>query len=147
MKDKYKIIIAIFSILLLCAMFVTSLVQVYNSNKRTTKYIELQNKYYQLKIDLKEYETAYEFLEEYTSEYMSAQEEAMETLTRLNGKLTEINTYTPEYIEQIFDDFDDCNELIINYYESGFHESNPDVSLENYIKMRDLELYLRLQEY
>lgn len=97
-----------------------------------------------------ELSTAYEFLEDYYFEKIDEQNNTIEYLTDIIDSIVGANgtkPHTEEYVLQMRNDFEVYVNHIFNYYESGFKDSNPDVSLEQYIKIKDVELYNRLVEY
>jgi len=149
-KATTKDIILAVILLMVCVLFVgVYTVRINNLEKQKE---QLQIKYYQSQIDLKEYETAYEILEEYAGEYIDTANESNDELkNRYNSLFDKYITLLSERPQEEFDkeqfllDIDDLMDYYINWYE--FKETNPDITFENYVKIRNYELYLRINEY
>ena len=158
-KDKFESTFAfiVFVALLLLPIFL--LIQI---SKQENDYAKLQDKYYNLQIEyaeeFAEVSTAYEYLEEYASEYMSAQEYAFAKLQDRYDELLEIYVYehnpelddsltntNNEFKEKLISDVVDLIDYFWNY--QSFVEGNPDITLSQYVKIRDIELHTRIKEY
>ena len=154
-KDKSDRVFAFIVFVALMLLPIFLLIQI---SKQESDYAELQDKYTNALIDSKEYATAYEFLEDYTEEYMSAQEYAFAKLQDRYDELLEMYVYehnpelddnlistNNEFKEKLISDVDDLIDYFWNY--QSFVESNPDITLSQYVKIRDIELHTRIKEY
>ena len=158
-KDKFE---STFAFIVFVALLLLPIFLFIQISKQENDYAKLQYKYYNLQIEyaeeFAEVSTAYEFLEEYTSDYMSAQEYAYSKMQDRYNDLLEIYVYehnpelddtltntNNEFKEKLISDVDNLIDYFWNY--QSFAESNPDITLSQYVKIRDIELHTRIKEY
>lgn len=83
---------------------------------------------------------------EVTSEILGElYEEAKEDLEKLRLKYEKLIDSNEFNVQQIISDYDEAIDYYFNY--ESYLERNPDVSFEQYLQLRNPELYARLLEY
>ena len=141
-KETKKLIDSIISyiliILIVIAIPVSVITLISEKGKASAEREQFIYELYEARLEAETYEAVNEML-------IDLYEEAKEDLEKLRLKYEKLIDSNEFNVQQIISDFDDAFDYYFNY--ESYLERNPDVSFEQYLQLRNPELYARLLEY
>lgn len=142
-KDTMNTIIgAITLIVIAAALIAPSIIFGLKYRAAENKYLDSEREFYKATIF---YTEEFTELETWGEIILEDYEELQEDYRRLQGKYEELLKEADYNVKQIISDYDDAVDYLYNY--QSYSERNPDVTLEQFIRMRDYKLWERLMEY